>query len=189
MDFSRNPWKIRGKKEVYANPWIALTEYDVLNPAGKQGIYGKVSFKNTAIGIIPLDRHMNTWLVGQYRFPLEQWSWEIPEGGGLLGTDPLAGAQRELLEETGLKATHMHELLRMHLSNSVTDEYSITYLATGLTQHTPEPEESEELVVRKLPFEEALEMVLEGVITDAISVAAILKVKLLLDKHQLPPIV
>lgn len=153
-----------------------------MNPAGNEGIYGKVSFKNTAIGILPLDEAGNTWLVGQYRFPLGQWSWEIPEGGGILGTDPLEAARRELLEETGLKAENMQELLRMHLSNSVSDEFSITYLATGLTQHASEPEETEELVIKKIPFDEALEQVLNGAITDSISVAAILKVKLLLEK-------
>ena len=188
MDLNRNPWKILGEKEIYSNPWIGLTEYSVLNPAGKQGIYGKVSFKNIAIGILPLDSDLNTWLVGQYRFPLDQWSWEIPEGGGPLGTDPMDAARRELLEETGLKAAHMQELLRMHLSNSVSDEFSVTYLATGLTQHMPQPEETEELVVKKVSFEEAVIQVMEGKITDAISVAAILKAKFLLDKKQLPGI-
>src|SRR3546814_12030271 len=82
MDPKKNPWKILGETNVYDNPWIKLTEYAVLNPAGNRGIYGKVSFKNTAIGILPLDEQLNTWLVGQYRFPLDKWSWEIPEGGG-----------------------------------------------------------------------------------------------------------
>lgn len=186
MDVDKNPWKILGRKEVYDNPWIGVTEYTVLNPTGNQGIYGKVSFKNVAIGILPMDERKYTWLVGQYRFPLGQWSWEIPEGGGILGTDPVEAARRELLEETGLKAENMQELLHMHLSNSVSDEFSITYLATGLTQHVPEPEETEQLIIRELPFEEAVEQVMTGIITDSMSVAAILKVKLLLDKGLLP---
>src|SRR5690554_4310802 len=99
MDLDRNPWQILSYKTVYDNPWIGVTEYQVLNPAGKKGIYGKVSFKNTAIGILPLDEDLNTWLVGQYRFPLGKWSWEIPEGGGVPGTDPVEEARRELLEE------------------------------------------------------------------------------------------
>lgn len=182
MNPKENPWKILGETEVYDNPWIRLTEFAVINPAGNPGIYGKVSFKNIAIGILPLDEHLNTWLVGQYRFPLDQWSWEIPEGGGLPDIDPVESARRELLEETGLKAKNMQELLRMHLSNSVSDEFSVTYLATGLSQHAPRPEETEQLLIKKIPFAQAFEQVLDGTITDSISVAAILKVRLLLDK-------
>src|ERR1044072_4006053 len=103
-----NPWKTVKSKEVYDNPWIKLTEYDVINPAGGKGIYGKVHFKNTAIGIVPLDEDLNTYLVGQYRFTINEYSWQIPEGGGTENEEPLAAAQRELLEETGLKAEHWH---------------------------------------------------------------------------------
>lgn len=185
MDLNKNPWKILGSKDIYENPWIRLTEYQVLTPGGSRGIYGKVSFKNTAIGILPLDGEGNTWLVGQYRFPLEQWSWEIPEGGGLQGVDPVESARRELLEETGLKAENMQEVLRTHLSNSVTDELSITYVATGLSQHAAEPEETEQLLVKKLPFGKVYEMVMDGEITDAISAAAIMKVKIMMNEGSL----
>ena len=180
MNEQHNPWQVKGEKTVYDNPWINLTHYDVINPSGGKGIYGKVHFKNTAIGVLPLDAHLHTWLVGQYRFPLSQYSWEIPEGGGPVGTDPLASAKRELLEETGLVAAEWSVLLDMHLSNSVSDEYGLIYLARGLEQHAPEPEETEQLVIKKLPFEEAYRMVESGVITDSLSVAAILKVKLML---------
>src|SRR6476661_7194004 len=106
MNEKSNPWKILGEKNIYDNKWINVTEYDVINPSGGKGIYGKVHFKNLAIGIVPLDEEFNTYLVGQYRFPLNQYSWEVPEGGGLLGDDPLSAAERELLEETGLKAAY-----------------------------------------------------------------------------------
>lgn len=185
MDLEKNPWKILGHRDVYDNPWIRLTEYEVLNPRGGAGIYGKVSFKNIAIGVLPLDGDGNTWLVGQYRFALKSWSWEIPEGGGPLEVAPEESARRELLEETGLVAGQLREILRMHLSNSVSDEFSITYLARELTQQTPCPEDTEELLVKKVPFSEALDMVLAGNITDSISVAAILKVKLLIDRGDL----
>jgi 8-oxo-dGTP pyrophosphatase MutT (NUDIX family) len=125
-----------------------------LNPKGGKGIYGKVHFKNMAIGVLPLDEDLNTYLVGQYRFPLDQYSWEIPEGGGPHGIEALASAKRELEEETGLVAEHWTELVQMHLSNSVTDEYGIVYLARGLRQFEAMPEETEELVVRKVPFAE-----------------------------------
>jgi 8-oxo-dGTP pyrophosphatase MutT (NUDIX family) len=180
-----NPWQITAEKEIYDNPWIGLTEFQVINPSGNPGIYGKVHFKNVAIGVLPLDEDLNTYLVGQYRFPLAQYSWEMPEGGGPVGTDPFASAKRELLEETGLKATEWTEIQRLHLSNSVSDELSILYLARGLQQFEAEPEETEQLVVKKIPFEEMYQMVCHGEITDAMTVAAVLKVKLLLFENKL----
>jgi 8-oxo-dGTP pyrophosphatase MutT (NUDIX family) len=180
MNEQHNPWQIKGQQQVYDNPWIGVTEYDVINPSGGKGIYGKVHFKGWALGILALDEDFNTWLVGQYRFPLNQYSWEIPEGGGALDLDPLLSAERELLEETGLVAGDWTKIMEMHLSNSVSDEHAIIYLARNLTQETACPEETEQLQVRKLPFEEAYQMVEQGKITDSVSVAAILKVKLML---------
>lgn len=175
-----NPWKVLGEKKMYENPWISLTEYDVLNPSGGKGIYGKVHFKNLAIGVLPLDAQLNTWLVGQYRFPLNRYSWEIPEGGGSIGVEPLESARRELLEETGLVAAEWSPLIEMHLSNSVSDEHAIIFLARNLKQQEAEPEETEQLQIKKVSFEEAFQMVEKGMITDSMSVAAILKVKLMI---------
>src|SRR3569623_1118417 len=108
-----NPWKIISQKTQYDNPWIKVTEYQVINPSGNPGIYGKVHFKGFAIGIIPQNEEMNTYMVGQYRFAPDSYSWEIPEGGGPLDVDPLDSAKRELLEEAGLKAEKWTELMRM----------------------------------------------------------------------------
>ncbi len=185
MNPESNPWKIIASKQIYDNPWIQLTEYDVINPGGGKGIYGKVHFKNTAIGVVVLDESLNTWLVGQFRFPLDQYSWEIPEGGGLIDVDPLEGAKRELLEETGLVAANWEPLLTMHLSNSVSDELAIVYLATSLTQKTAEPEETEQLQLQKIPLEKVYEMVEAGQITDSMTVAAIYKIKLMLLQGKL----
>ena len=181
MNRKDNPWQILSQRQAYDNPWIGVTEFDVINPSGGNGIYGKVHFKNLAIGIVPLDAEMNTWLVGQYRFPIDRYSWEIPEGGCPEGMDPLSGARRELAEETGLTAHSWLKIMEMHVSNSVTDEKAIIYLARELEQHAASPEETEQLIVQKLPFEQVYRMAEEGWITDAISVAAILKVKLMLS--------
>jgi|SRR5450432_2226472 len=180
MNDNDNPWKILGQKELYENPWIRLTEFQVINPSGGKGIYGKVHFKSRAVGVIPLDAAWNTYLVGQYRFTLNQYSWEIPEGGGSMDIDPLESAKRELLEETGLVAMEWTKLLSMHLSNSVTDEMAHIYLARDLEQHTPKPEETEQLIIKKIPFEEVYRMVEEGGITDSMSVAAIQRIQLLI---------
>ena len=176
----QNPWKILSAREVYDNSWVRVTEYGVINPSGGKGIYGKVHFKNTAIGVIVLDEQLNTYLVGQYRFPADKYSWEIPEGGCPQNIPPLEGAKRELSEETGLIAQSWEQILEMDLSNSVTDERAIVYLAYDIEQHKPSPEETEQITVRKLPFEEAYQMVEDGSITDSISVAAIMKVKLMI---------
>ena len=180
MDKTKNPWKILSEKNIYDNPWISLTEFDVINPGGGKGIYGKIHFKKIAVGSLPLDENFNTYLVGQYRFPFSQYTWEIAEGGGELEEDPLESAKRELLEETGLIANEWKEVLTIQLSNSITDEIAIIYLAQGLEQRSPIPEETEELTVKKIPFEEAYQMVENGLITDSMSVAAIQKVKLML---------
>ncbi|WP_316798912.1 NUDIX hydrolase [Pedobacter frigidisoli] len=175
-----NPWKTLASEVKYDNNWIRLTEHQVLNPSGGKGIYGEVHFKNLAIGILPLDENYNTWLVGQYRYPLKAYSWEIPEGGGPFHEEPMESAKRELLEETGISAENWREIQRMHLSNSVSDELSIIYVATGLTQGIAMPEETEQLTIKKISFNEAYQMVLSGQITDSMSVAAILKAKIMI---------
>src|SRR5215217_6428859 len=179
-DPEENPWQITSEQHVYDNKWINVTEYQVINPSGNPGIYGKVHFKNRAIGVLPLDADMNTYLVGQYRFVLNLYSWEMPEGGGPLNEDPIEAAKRELLEETGLKAGKWTEIQRMHLSNSVGDELAILYLATDLAQFEPEPEDTEQLITRKVPFDEVYNMVCDGRITDSMTVAAVLRAKLML---------
>lgn len=177
-----NPWKVTKSKIAYDNPWIKIIHNEVLNPAGNEGIYGVVHFKNYAIGILPLDKDLNTYLVGQYRFPLNSYSWEIPEGGCPESTDILATAKRELKEEVGVVATQWKPLLTMHLSNSVSDEIAHIFIAQDLTEGIAEPEETEDLKVKKVPFATAYQMVMNEEITDAMSVAAILKAKILMEK-------
>lgn len=177
---TENPWKILSSEEKYDNKWINVTEHQVINPSGNNGIYGAVRFKNQAVGVIPLDEKNNTWLVGQYRFMLNQYTWEIPEGGAPFEEDPVKGAARELEEETGLRAERYTKILEMHLSNSVGDEFATMYLAQGLSQHTAMPEDTEQLQVRKIPFEEVYKMVISGQITDSMTVAAVLRLKIMM---------
>ncbi|TNE49820.1 MAG: NUDIX hydrolase [Bacteroidetes bacterium] len=177
---TRDPWTTLRICQVYDNPWIEVTHRDVLNPSGGNGIYGVVRFKHVAVGIVPVDAEGYTWLVGQFRYTLGRYSWEIPEGGAPLNTPPLESAKRELLEETGIQAKKWMQLLELHLSNSVTTEYGVAYVAQDLEFHSAQPEETEELQLRRIPLETAFEMVLRGEITDALSVAALLKTKELL---------
>jgi 8-oxo-dGTP pyrophosphatase MutT (NUDIX family) len=174
---NKNTWTTLSAEKIYENPWIKVEEHQVLNPAGGKGIYGKVHFKNKAIGIVALDEKRNTWLVGQFRYPLNEWSWEIPEGGGSLEANPLESAQRELKEETGITAKKWTPMVRTHLSNSVSDEEGFVFLAEVLTHGMAALEDTEaDLKVQKLPFADALQMVLDGNITDSLSVMGILRV-------------
>jgi len=177
-------WKTNKTRVVYDNPWIKVREDDVVQPDGKPGIYGVVHFKNKAIGVLPIDDDGNIYLVGQFRYPLDVYSWEIPEGGGPHDEDPLLAAQRELQEETGLTAGHWKELGRAHLSNSVSDEEAIYYLATQLEKGEACPEGTEDLAHKHIPFPEALNMVLRGEITDALSVMAIMHYALLVQQNK-----
>lgn len=185
MNEAVNPWKKITSELKYENPWIKIVEDKVKNPAGNDGIYGVVHFKTNAIAIIPLDENNNTWIVGQYRYPLNSYEWEVPEGGCPLGTSPVDTAKRELIEEVGLQAEHMELILEMQLSNSTTDEISYTYIARGLTYIGEHPEEEEQLMIKKLPFEEVYQMVMRGEIRDGLSVASILKAKILLAEGKL----
>lgn len=185
MKKSRGNWKIKESDLKYENRWIRVTEHKVINPSGNLGIYGEVHFKNWAIGIIPMDKQGNIFLVKQFRFVLNHDSLEIPEGGGDLNVDPLISAKRELKEETGLEAEEWTKLLELHLSNSITDEKSIVYLAKGLQQGEMELEETEDIVVSKVSLKEAYRLVTENIITDVISVAAIQKLYILHLENQL----
>ena len=182
---SVNPWTTLSNEVRYDNPWISVEHHEVLNPAGNPGIYGKVHFKNKAIAVLPLDAQYNTWLVGQYRFTLQHYSWEIPEGGGALEDDPLDAAKRELLEETGITAKTWTPLLRLHLSNSVSDEEAFGFVARDLKFGEAQPEETEELALVKVPFNTALQYALNGQITDALAVSCLLKAARMIEKGEL----
>ena len=173
-----NPWVTHSTREIYDNPWINLKESKVTNPAGGEGIYGVVHYKNLAVGVVPIDDEDHTWLVGQYRYTSNTYEWEIPEGGCPEGTELLETAKRELREETGLVAESFELILNdLVLSNSVSDERAFLYVARGLTQGPSDQEDTEKIAVCRVPIQEAFDMVDRGIIRDAMSIAALLKVR------------
>lgn len=185
MILRHNPWQTVQQKDVYENPWIRIEHHDVITPMGKPGIYGKVCFKNKAVGIIPVDEQGYTWLVGQYRYTVDRWMWEIPMGGAPPGEEPLQAAHRELREETGIHAGTMQAILYLHTSKSVTDEEGHVFLATGLSAGETDFEDTEEIEIIKLPLREAIAMAQDGRITDIISIAGLLHLALNAGRYAL----
>jgi 8-oxo-dGTP pyrophosphatase MutT (NUDIX family) len=178
----QNPWQTISTKTVYDNPWIKVDESKVINPSGNDGIYGVVKFKNHAIAIIPLDDEYYTWIVGQYRYTLDSYEWEIIEGGSPIGQDILEGAKRELKEETGIDAKEWKMIMTSQLSNSVSNEIGYTFIAKGLTYGKASPDETEKLVIRRLHFDQLFDMAMNGEIKDGLSLMSIFKTKFLIDK-------
>jgi len=172
-DESRDPWVRRSRVTVYENPWIEVWHDEVVRPDGSDGIYGVVHFRTRAVGAVVLDDADRVLLVGQYRYTLRRYSWEIPEGGSLWDEDPLDGVKRELAEETGYAASDWRELIRFTVSNSVTDEEAVMFVATELSEGTSSPEPTEELAIRWVPFTEVLAMIDRGDIHDVITQAAV----------------
>ena len=179
------PWRRGSVATVYLNPWIRVEHHEVTDPTGRPGVYGVVHFRNRALGCVPIHDDGTVTLVGQHRYPLDLWSWEIPEGGGGLDKDPLEEIKRELSEEAGLSAREWIPLGNLHTSNSVSDETATLWLARGLEQGTSKPESTEgDMRLWRLPFGEAVEMALDGRLTDAITVAGLLRAWWWLDRNK-----
>ncbi|MEJ0059063.1 MAG: NUDIX hydrolase [Terricaulis sp.] len=170
-----DPWTVRSVKRAYESGWFIVDDHDVLNPAGNPGHYGVIRVKRLAVGVLPIEPDGTVHLVGQWRFPLGRYSWEMPEGGAELDEPPELCARRELEEETGFTAGKLQEILRMDMSNSLTDERAFLYLATDLTPGLAQPEEVEVLQRRSAPFRDVLTRVCDGRITDSLTVAAVLR--------------
>jgi 8-oxo-dGTP pyrophosphatase MutT (NUDIX family) len=186
MDEAKNPWKVVSRSAVYENEWIRVDHHEVLGPSGDPGVYGTVHFKYRAVGVVPIDRKGNVILVGQYRFPMGAYSWEIPEGGGLKDVPAIESAQRELREECGLVARHWLKILETDLSNSVTDERSTLFLAWELSETQSQPDTTEQIQMLRVPFWDAVSLVKRGEIRDSLSGAALLRVALMALQGELP---
>lgn len=177
-DHAPNPWSRLSRTLAYENAWIQVFHDEVLRPDGKSGIYGVVHPRTHAVGVVALDHRNHVLLVGQYRYTLDRYSWEIPEGGVPIGDDLLEGAQRELAEETGYRAESWRELLRFSLTNSTTDETGALYLATDLVEGEAHPDETEDLDLRWISFDEALAQVRSGELFDSMTQMGIMRVAL-----------
>ena len=186
MDETKNPWTVLSRTTAYENDWIRVDHHEVRAPAGGPGVYGTVHFKYHAIGVVPIDENGNVILVGQYRFPLNAYSSEIPEGGGIRGVPIIESAQRELREECGLVAGSWTKILETDLSNSVTDERGVLFLAWDLSETPAQPDDTEQLQITRLPFWDAVDRVKRREIRDSMSVAALLRVALMALQRELP---
>ncbi len=169
-----NPWRTLTTRQVYDNPWISVREDGVVRSDGSSGVYGVVSM-GAAVGVVALTEDDEVVLVGQWRYALDEYSWELPEGGADAGEVPRTAAERELAEEAGYVAEDWTELVGpLAVSNSVTDQRSWLYVARGLEEVAVAPDPTEALEVAHVPVDEALELIDEGLITDALTVIGLL---------------
>jgi 8-oxo-dGTP pyrophosphatase MutT (NUDIX family) len=187
MTDEQNPWTTLSVTARFDDPWIRVEEHAVVNAAGERRGYGVVRFKKRGVSVVPIGAEGHTLLVGQWRYSLGRYLWEIPAGGHAPDEDPLAAARRELREEAALTAGSWREILRLDLSTAITDEHVACFLAWDLDRCEPAPDPQEVLAVRRLPFADALDLVWRGEITAAVSVAALLKVHAMATKGELPP--
>lgn len=180
------PWTVQNEKLVFSNPWISVEDHKVTHPDGSPGEYGVVRFKNIAVGVLPIDENGDVWLIGQHRYPHDRYSWELPEGGAPLSEPPLEAAKRELEEEAGICATQWHGIGGFDISNSVTDEKAVCFLAWDIRPGTVSPDPSEALTLKKVKFKDLLEMVISGEITDSLTIFMVLHAHVLALRGQAP---
>jgi ADP-ribose pyrophosphatase len=181
-----DPFTLVSSKIAYENAWIKVEHQEIIRPDGAAGVYGIVRFANRAVAVLPLEANGDVWLVGQWRRPLNAWSWEIPEGGVPFDEDLEAGARRELEEEAGLIAGTLLKVLEFDTSNSVTDEVGTSFIAYDLTQGTLAPDPTEVLSLRRVHFTDVLAEIDQGLIRDGPTLATVLRAHQLALTNRLP---
>jgi ADP-ribose pyrophosphatase len=172
----KNPWKTLSSRVVLSNPWFKLRVDEVIRPDGKRGTYSTV-LAPTAVGVVPCFDDGSILLVEQYRYSITRYSWEIPEGGGKPGERPVQTARRELMEETGYRASRFRSLGRFHTSNCFTDETAYLFCASNLKPGEARQDGTEQIVTKRVPFDKAYQMAVEGKITDSITIVALFRMK------------
>jgi 8-oxo-dGTP pyrophosphatase MutT (NUDIX family) len=182
-----DPWTTKSVSQPFQNDWFKIDSYAVIHPGGADGVYSVIRPRRLAVGVLPIEADGRVHLVGQWRFALGRYSWEMPEGGADPGEPALMCAVRELAEETGLRAGELHVILEMDLSNSLSDERAIMFLATDLTPGEANPEPTEVLKRRTAHFTELLDRVVGGHIRDSMTVAAVLRAHHMAVTGELPP--
>ncbi|ANP47500.1 NUDIX domain-containing protein [Candidatus Viadribacter manganicus] len=187
-DEDGDPWIVKGVTRAFENDWFGIDAHDVIRPDGRPGQYGVIRVRRLAVGVLPIEADGRVHMVGQWRFPLGRYSWEMPEGGGEPGEDAHDCAIRELAEETGVRAQTLLKVLEMDLSNSLTDEKAVIFIATDLAPGDAEPEATEVLRHRTAHFRDVLARVADGRIRDSLTVAAVLRAHHMAVTGQLPPL-
>jgi ADP-ribose pyrophosphatase len=181
-----DPFTTLSTQTTYENPWIRVEHQEVLRPDGQPGVYGIVHFTNRAIAVLPIEENGDTYLIGQWRRPLERWSWEIPEGGVPFEEDIEVGARRELEEEAGLIAGTMVKIAEFDVSNCVCDEVGVGFLAYELSQGIMSPDPTEVLSIRRIHFTHVLDEIDQGIIRDAPTLVTVLRAHQLAITGKLP---
>ena len=180
------PWRDAGSTTTFENPWLRLTRHEATAPTGMKADYVVMRPKNLSVGVLPLHADGTVTLVGQQRFALMNWSWEMPEGGAPFDEDPLEGAKRELAEEAGLAAAHWREVLKVEMSNSITDERAMAWVAWELTPVPVAPDPTEIIRVARVPFGDLLKEIQRGSIRDMFTVATALRAYHMAREGELP---
>ena len=180
------PWRSLGDSVLVDTPWMRVTRHPAIAPTGADADYVVVRPKNVGTGVLPLHDDGTVSLVGQHRFALMRYSWEMPEGGAPEGEDPFEAVKRELAEEAGLTAQHWRAALDLDLSNSITDERAMAWVAWGLSETETAPDETEVFLTARVPFRDLMAEIARGAVRDGLTVATAYRAYHMAREGELP---